>query len=87
MLTLVMASAVLTEASLSFLAWVIRPLGLRTMLKRAWGQNAVIQLPQSQIVVAAAQQCIVVYWFASICWERPSMTVSALNPERVIRKE
>ena len=80
-MTLVMASAVLTEASLSFLGlgdpttW-----SWGTMLKRAWGQNAVISNPNPWWwwLLPSLSWCM---WFASICWERPSMTVSALNPE------
>lgn len=55
-MTLVMASAVLTEASLSFLGlgdpttW-----SWGTMLKRAMGAERRDQLPQSLVVVAAAQ--------------------------------
>ena len=81
-MTLVMASAVLTEASLSFLGlgdpttW-----SWGTMLKRAWGQNAVISSPNPWWWWLLPSLCIVVYVVSSICWERPSMTVSALNPE------
>ena len=61
-MTLVMASAVLTEASLSFLGlgdpttW-----SWGTMLKRAWGQNAVISSPNPWWWWLLPSLCIVVY--------------------------
>ena len=61
-MTLVMASAVLTEASLSFLGlgdpttW-----SWGTMLKRAWGQNAVISNPNPWWWWLLPSLCIVVY--------------------------
>ena len=61
-MTLVMASAVLTEASLSFLGlgdpttW-----SWGTMLKRAWGQNAVISSPNPGWWWLLPSLCIVVY--------------------------
>ena len=61
-MTLVMASAVLTEASLSFLGlgdpttW-----SWGTMLKRAWGQNAVISSPNPWWWWPLPSLCIVVY--------------------------
>ena len=61
-MTLVMASAVLTEASLSFLGlgdpttW-----SWGTMLKRAWGQNAVISSPNPLWWWLLPSLCIVVY--------------------------
>ena len=61
-MTLVMASAVLTEASLSFLGlgdpttW-----SWGTMLKRAWGQNAVISSPDPWWWWLLPSLCIVVY--------------------------
>ena len=60
-MTLVMASAVLTEASLSFLGlgdpttW-----SWGTMLKRAWGQNAVISSPNPWWWWLLPSLCIVV---------------------------
>ena len=61
-MTLVVASAVLTEASLSFLGlgdpttW-----SWGTMLKRAWGQNAVISNPNPWWWWLLPSLCIVVY--------------------------
>lgn len=61
-MTLVMASAVLTEASLSFLGlgdpttW-----SWGTMLKRAWGQNAVISSPNPWWWWLMPSLCIVFY--------------------------
>lgn len=61
-MTLVMASAVLTEASLSFLGlgdpttW-----SWGTMLKRAWGQNAVISSPNPWWWWLLPSLCIIVY--------------------------
>ena len=61
-MTLVMASAVLTEASLSFLGlgdpttW-----SWGTILKRAWGQNAVISNPNPWWWWLMPSLCIVVY--------------------------
>ena len=61
-MTLVMASAVLMEASLSFLGlgdpttW-----SWGTMLKRAWGQNAVISSPNPWWWWLLPSLCIVVY--------------------------
>lgn len=61
-MTLVMASAVLTEASLSFLGlgdpttW-----SWGTMLKRAWGQSAVISSPNPWWWWLLPSLCIVVY--------------------------
>lgn len=61
-MTLVMASAVLTEAILSFLGlgdpttW-----SWGTMLKRAWGQNAVISSPNPWWWWLLPSLCIVVY--------------------------
>ena len=61
-MTLVMASAVLTEASLSFLGlgdpttW-----SWGTMLKRAWGQNAEISSPNPWWWWLLPSLCIVVY--------------------------
>lgn len=61
-MTLVMASAVLTEASLSFLGlgdpttW-----SWGTILKRAWGQNAVISSPNPWWWWLMPSICIVVY--------------------------
>jgi len=61
-MTLVMASAVLTEASLSFLGlgdpttW-----SWGTILKRAWGQNAVISSPNPWWWWLMPSLCIVIY--------------------------
>lgn len=61
-MTLIMASAVLTEASLSFLGlgdpttW-----SWGTILKRAWGQNAVISSPNPWWWWLTPSLCIVVY--------------------------
>lgn len=61
-MTLIMASAVLTEASLSFLGlgdpttW-----SWGTILKRAWGQNAVISNPNPWWWWLLPSLCIVVY--------------------------
>ena len=61
-LTLVMASAVLSEASLSFLGlgdpttW-----SWGTILKRAWGANAVITSPNPWWWWLMPSLCIVVY--------------------------
>ena len=79
-LTLVMASAVLTEASLSFLGlgdpttW-----SWGTMLKRAWGQNAVISSPNPWWWWLLPSLCIVVY---VVCFNLLGTAINdSLNPK------
>lgn len=79
-MTLIMASAVLTEASLSFLGlgdpttW-----SWGTMLKRAWGQNAVISNPNPWWWWLTPSLCIVVY---VVCFNLLGTAINdCLNPK------
>ena len=79
-MTLVMASAVLTEASLSFLGlgdpttW-----SWGTILKRAWGQNAVISNPNPWWWWLMPSLCIVVY---VVCFNLLGTALNdSLNPK------
>lgn len=79
-MTLVMASAVLTEASLSFLglgdptAW-----SWGTILKRAWSQNAVISNPNPWWWWFIPSLCIVVY---VVCFNLLGTAINdCLNPK------
>ena len=79
-MTLVMASAVLTEASLSFLGlgdpttW-----SWGTILKRAWGQNAVISSPNPWWWWLMPSLCIVVY---VVCFNLLGTALNdSLNPK------
>lgn len=79
-MTLIMASAVLTEASLSFLGlgdpttW-----SWGTMLKRAWSQNAVISNPNPWWWWLMPSLCIVVY---VVCFNLLGTAINdCLNPK------